>query len=94
MIIVLIIGILLAIAIPNFLQARENSRKQSCINNLRLIESAKDKWAESHPSNAVTTGDLMPQYLTKMPECPSGGTYTIGAVGERPTCSIEGHVLP
>jgi hypothetical protein len=39
--------------------------------------------------------DLLP-YLANMvfPVCPSGGTYTINAVGVPPTCSVPGHVLP
>ncbi|MCL6624082.1 MAG: prepilin-type N-terminal cleavage/methylation domain-containing protein, partial [Fimbriimonadales bacterium] len=45
MIVVLIIGILLAIAIPNFMRARETSRTKSCISNLRQIDAAKEQWA-------------------------------------------------
>src|SRR5436853_7583979 len=45
MIVVLIIGILLAIAIPNFVKARETSRTKSCIANLKQIEAAKEQWA-------------------------------------------------
>ena len=40
MIVVLIIGILLAIAIPNFVQARESSRARACVANLKQIDSA------------------------------------------------------
>ena len=45
MIVVLIIGILLAIAVPNFIKARETSRAKSCVANLKEIESAKEQWA-------------------------------------------------
>ena len=45
MIVVAIIGLLAAIAIPNFVKARENAQLNSILNNLRIIEGAKDQWA-------------------------------------------------
>lgn len=45
MIVVAIIGLLAAIAVPNFVTARTSAKKNSCINNLRLIQAAKDQWA-------------------------------------------------
>lgn len=96
MIVVLIIGILLAIAVPNFIKARETSRTKSCIANLRQIDAGKEQWAMDNKAAqgaAVAWGDLVPDYIRKQPECPAGGTYTIGNVGTDPTCTISGHVL-
>jgi prepilin-type N-terminal cleavage/methylation domain-containing protein len=45
MIVVAIIGLLAAIAIPSFMKARTTSQKNACINNLRQIEAAKDQYA-------------------------------------------------
>jgi len=93
MIVVLIIGILLAIAVPNFIKARETSRAKACQSNLRQIDAGKEQWAMDNKAadgDAVTMGDLVPDYIKKTPECPSGGTYTVGNVGEDPTCSIGG----
>jgi len=45
MIVVAIIGLLAAIAIPNFVRARTTSQQNACINNLRLIDSSKQQWA-------------------------------------------------
>lgn len=45
MIVVAIIGLLAAIAIPSFMRARLTSQKNACINNMRQIESAKDQYA-------------------------------------------------
>jgi prepilin-type N-terminal cleavage/methylation domain-containing protein len=45
MIVVLIIGILLAIAVPNFVRARESSRAKACVSNLKQIDAAKEQWA-------------------------------------------------
>ena len=100
MIVVLIIGILLAIAVPNFIKARESSRKQSCIANLKQIDSAKEqcamelKWDTGH---AVVWTDLVngaTAYMKTQPTCPSGGTYTIDVVCTAPSCSVALHVLP
>ena len=64
MIVVAIIGLLAAIAIPNFVKARETSRTNACINNLRQIEGAKQQWAfeEKQPAieaRAVRHGDSL-----------------------------------
>jgi hypothetical protein len=89
---------LAAIAIPNFVKARETSMMNACINNLRQIDAAKNEWAleqGKNPSDIPTAQDLTPYFRNKtFPICPAGGTYTIGAVSNAPTCSIPGHQLP
>jgi hypothetical protein len=77
------------------------SKVNACINNLRLIDSAKQQWAlEARKTNTDTpTEDDLRPYLGRgakgeMPSCPDGGAYTFGAVGEKPTCSVQGHALP
>jgi prepilin-type N-terminal cleavage/methylation domain-containing protein len=98
MIVVLIIGILLAIAVPNFIKARETSRTKSCIANLKQIEAAKEQWAMDTKAAATATptaAALYPdQYIKTTPLCPSSGTYTIGDMATRPTCNVATHVLP
>ena len=98
MIVVLIIGILLAIALPNFMHARDTSRTNSCINNLREIADAKDQWAmdNKQPDSATpTSADLAPTYIKVFPLEPEQGTYTIGNMSTPPICSIGApHVLP
>lgn len=95
MIVVSIIALLAVIAIPSFVRARTTSEKSSCLNNLREIDGAKQQWAlENNKVNgdSPSTTDLGP-YLkhNAVPECPGGGGYTIGDVGEQPLCSIPGH---
>ena len=90
MIVVAIIGLLAAIAIPSFVRARETSQKNACINNLRQIDGAKDQWAIEHNKTtgaSVQKSDIT-GYLKKWPTCPADGTYTIGNVGTDPTCSL------
>jgi prepilin-type N-terminal cleavage/methylation domain-containing protein len=91
MIVVAIIGLLAAIAIPNFVKARQNSQKNACINNLRQIDGAKAQWAlenKKTDGDTATSGDLSP-YLkgNLMPTCPAGGAdYVINQNSTPPTC--------
>jgi Tfp pilus assembly protein PilE len=104
MIVVLIIGILMAIAVPNFIRARESSRRNSCIANLKQIDSAKEQWAMDNRAAtgaAVQMSDIAGTYMKGAvtgPTCPGGGTYTVNVVGTNPTCSKSAapdlHVLP
>jgi hypothetical protein len=93
-------AMLAAIAIPNFVKARTVSQENACINNLRQIDAAKQQWALEKGKSATdvpTEDDLKPYIMLRngqFPRCPQGGTYTINAVGQPPTCSIPGHVLP
>ena len=89
-------GVMAAVAIPNFVKARETAQRSACINNLRQIDAAKSEWAlENNKTNGVvpTEADLAQYIRNGMPKCPAGGTYTIGPIGEKPTCSLPGHVL-
>lgn len=94
MIVVLIIGILLAIAVPNFIRARETSRAKSCVSNLKQIDSAKEQWAMDTKAADGDPGPAMSDiagpglYIKAEPECPSNGTYTIDVIGTDPTCDI------
>ena len=94
----LFIPLMLAIAIPNFVKARDTAMQNACINNLRLIDGAKQQWALENSKKAgdvPTEADLKPFLKNGVyPACPAGGTYTIGAVSNSPTCSIAGHHLP
>jgi prepilin-type N-terminal cleavage/methylation domain-containing protein len=99
MIVVAILGLLAAIAIPNFVRARSTSRKQACINNLRQIDSGKQQWALENKKSDTDTpaSDNVLLYIRneKFPACPAGGTYTVGAVNTDPKCSESafGHML-
>lgn len=103
MIVVSIIGLLAAIAIPNVIRARTASQRNVCINNLRQVSSAIQEWAMENkkgPSSTVTVDDLLP-YLKAQVVCPSGGTtfgdsYSLSTVGTQPTClqAPLSHVMP
>ncbi len=101
MIVVAIIGLLAAIAIPSFMKARTTSQQNACINNLRQIDSGKEQAAlELRWTNgsAVVVSNVN-AYIkglagsTNMPSCPAGGTYTYNNIGSNPVCNVTGHVL-
>ena len=105
MIVVAIIGLLAAIAIPNFVKARATSQQNACINNMRQITAAVNEWAletgqqtgSSAAAGGITTfqPDLSPYIQlnanSSIPPCPANGSYTTVAVGTLPqvTCSLS-----
>jgi prepilin-type N-terminal cleavage/methylation domain-containing protein len=98
MIVVAIIGLLAAIAIPNFVKARRTSQTNACINNLRQIDGAKQQWALETKATANTAPsdaniapyigrDVTAATLTAAGcVCPVSGTYGINALDVAPTC--------
>ena len=106
MIVVAIIGLLAAIAIPNFVRARATSQMNACINNLRQMDAAIQQFAlETRQASGatVTTANIMPYIklnsVGSIPPCPGSGTYTLTTNSNAPTCSLSSlagfnHVLP
>ena len=102
MIVVAIIGLLAAIAIPNFVKARATSQANACINNLRQIDGAAQQWAlekgKSSGSSITFPSDLTPYIKlnssSSIPPCPAGGTYADASVGAIPSCSLSNTVTP
>ena len=93
MIVVAIIGLLAAIAIPNFVKARVSAQTTACIANLRQIEGAIQVWAVDTSQADSATPDwktLTPAYIKVEPYCPAGGAakaeYKLPAVSDTPTC--------
>ena len=95
MIVVAIIGLLAAIAIPSFVKARTQAQQNACINNLRQIDAAKEQWAlnEGVNTGAVTETEVNAYIKDGEPECPAGGSYSYNVLGTDPTCSVSGHAL-
>ena len=109
MIVVAIVGLLAAVAIPSFVHARATSQANACINNLRQIESAVQQVAIQnglHVGDTVNYPDDITPFIRlnangQIPGCPAGGTYSLQAVGAIPQaqCSLGNtvnppHVLP
>ena len=106
MIVVAIIGLLAAIAIPNFVKARAQSQCNACINNLRQIDAAANQFALEQgkkTTDPITYPDNLTPYIKlnsagSIPPCPANGGYACSAVGSTPTCTLStltpGHKLP
>ena len=106
MIVVAIIGLLAAIAIPNFVRARTTSQTNACINNLRQMDGAVQQYALENKlasSSSYTLSQLKPYIKldssSNIPACPASGTYSAGStVTNPPACSLStatpAHKLP
>jgi prepilin-type N-terminal cleavage/methylation domain-containing protein len=104
MIVVAIIGLLAAIAIPNFIKAREASQRNACIANMKQLDGAKATYALEQKltsSSAVALTDIsgaIDKMIRETPLCPAGGAYTTGTVADKTTCGKSAapdlHVLP
>ena len=93
MIVVAIIGLLAAIAIPSFARARTTSRQNACINNLRQIDGGKDQWAIENnkvDTDVPTSSHVSPYIKGGWPKCPAAGTYGLTTVLANPTCAGGG----
>ena len=104
MIVVAIIGLLAAIAIPSFIKARQESQTKSCINNLRIMDAGKEQaamemgWSGTQAIGTGTSQETNVLAYVKgndTPVCPAHGTYTWGAIGTDPSCTLtsSGHTL-
>ena len=105
MIVVAIIAILAAIAIPNFLKYRADSRTQACVANMKQLQTAAESWrtTAADPTSVPNLSDLVgtesTKYIRKQTtdfKCPEGGTYTIGTADGGAisvTCSNSDHLL-
>jgi prepilin-type N-terminal cleavage/methylation domain-containing protein len=99
MIVVAIIGLLSAIAIPNFIKARATAQQKTCISNLRLLDAAVNQWAlETGQAGGASIGGILTvsSYFrlnvnNSIPGCPASGTYDTTTVGAVPqvTCTLS-----
>jgi prepilin-type N-terminal cleavage/methylation domain-containing protein len=105
MIVVAIIGLLAAIAIPNFIKARTTAQMNACINNLRQIDSAKHQYAlesggtgTTEPTDAQITPFLgrggsgsLESVVCPQQAAPRdfAGSYAINSLDSPPSCKIS-----
>ncbi len=95
MITIAMIGMLSAIAIPSFVKSRDNALRVTCINNMKMIDTAKASCASQFDyrlGNSVSESDIEPflgcDFATL--QCRKGGDYIINPVGDAPECSVHG----
>ena len=103
MIVVAVVGLLAAIALPSFAHARSTSQQDICINNLRQIDCAIQQWALENNAGSgtpVTWTDITP-YVGRGTSgtlanvfCPAdssrgyASSYEISDTSSKPTCQI------
>jgi prepilin-type N-terminal cleavage/methylation domain-containing protein len=99
MIVVAIIGMLVTMAMPGFVRARDNSQEAICLNNLRMIHTAKTQHAmeagktDGDTVNGTDLDPYLKHQFTALVE-PAGYVYVIGDVGIDPVCTYGGtHVV-
>ena len=90
-----VIGLMAAIAIPNFVKARETAQRSACQANLRNINAGKDVWVLENnrkPGDIIQDEDLFGRgkALRGVPTCPKGGSYIVNPVGTNPECTLHG----
>ncbi|MBI4431901.1 MAG: type II secretion system protein [Candidatus Omnitrophica bacterium] len=95
MMVVALIGLLAAIAVPEFQRSRDRARNSICVNNLRLIEAAKEQYAieNSLGSGTATASANCTPYLNHgvFPICPgTSAPYTTNPIGSFPVCALSG----
>src|SRR6267154_5402619 len=103
MVVVAIIGLLAAVALPSFIKTRTTVNKNACINNLKQIDSAMQQWAlelKKNTADPVSFTDIS-VYLKGGTYCPAGGStfsdsYIITTVSSEPMCqkSPQTHIFP
>ncbi len=94
-VIVAVIGIIAAIAIPSFVHARNTSQHSACVANMRMLAAAKDQLAREKdfkPGDVITeqaVSTVLSRPLESV-KCPKGGHYTLNPAGQDPACSVHG----
>ena len=100
MIVVLMIGILLAIAIPNFIAARETSRAKSCIGNLKQIDSAKQQAVMDYGLNGASAATFFINGTTPTTSGQAGNyqlvsmANSVNYIRRQPVCPSGGAYIP
>lgn len=102
MMVVLIIGALAAMTIPEIIRARETTQRNICINHMVEIRDAIERWAldtNAQPNAEISMSDIVPAYIRREPRCPIGNKpYQLTTVDKDPVVSCPnkapGHVLP
>jgi len=88
-----VVGLLAAIAIPNFVKARDTAQHNAIVNNLRMLEGAKDQWALENKKvqgSPVTEKDVAEYLRGGKVNAVAGETYTINPVGTAATATLPG----
>jgi type IV pilus assembly protein PilA len=95
MVMIVMIGLLAAMAIPAFQKVRQASLQKACFNQERMLAAAFDQYRLENDKGAKTWGDIVgaDKFVKTMPVCLSGGTYSADydeKSGYTVSCSVHG----
>ncbi len=94
MVVVTILGVMLAIAIPAYSSARKRSSETSCARNRSILDQAKLLWMVDNGkvySDEVLFKDLLPEYIAEPPYCEAKGQYVLNGLQGETTCTAHSH---
>lgn len=103
MVVLTIVAVLIAIAVPTYARLRRDAKAKVCKANLKQIESAIDQWSfeyDVEEGTALTAykNEIYTYLVSGEPSCPSGGKYVLTYLGSSPqvlcSSSLEGHEYP
>ena len=91
-------GLLAAVAIPNFVKARQQAQFNACRLNQAAIQSAKELWAKENEKSddaVPVDSDLFGpgKNISEKPQCPAGGSFLLNSVKENPSCTVHGSIV-
>ena len=92
-IVLTVIVIIVSAAVPQYFKSRNNAHEAACATNRRVLDDAEQlamlqTWLSR--SDGIDIDDLVPGYISKLPTCDEGGSYTLNGQGEPSSCSIHG----
>ena len=98
MLTLMIVAVNLVLGVRWLIAMRSTKASNACVDNLRELATCKEQWARQYgkTSNDIPTWNDIRVFTKVTLVCPEGGTYTLGRLGESPTCSVggPGHTLP
>jgi len=96
LLVVVILGILAAVALPRFLTTRDESQRRTCQSNLSAMNAAIEEFQFMNGTWPAAIGDVTTntaRFPDGAPECPAAGTYAMDGALHRATCTVAGHSL-
>lgn len=93
MIVVCVIGVVLALAVPAYATSRERTRSNACAKNRELFDQAKQLWMIDNgktTADEVYFKDLLPEYIAEPPVCPTKGHYDLHGLTGETSCTQHG----
>jgi type IV pilus assembly protein PilA len=96
LLVVVILGILAAVALPRFLTTRDESQLRTCQSNLSAMNGAIEEYQfinGAFPADISVIRTDTARFPDGPPKCPKNGNYSLNATTKRANCDVAGHTL-